>query len=67
MGTRLGIRAGQVGKRMKALYIAQYGGVAGDNIPKRTTRLNGKVFFEKVYFSRDRGMMEQAIREVARG
>ncbi|CAN0114023.1 unnamed protein product [Ectocarpus sp. 12 AP-2014] len=65
MGVRLGSLAGRVGKRMKQLYIAQYGAVAGDNIPKRTTRFNGKPFSENVYFARDRRIMEQAIREVA--
>lgn len=67
MGIGLGNLAGQVGKRMKALYIAQYGAVAGNNIPKRTTRFNGKPFSEKCFFNRDRGMMEQAIRDAARG
>lgn len=65
MGIRLGPLAGQVGKRMKALYTAQYGAFAGANIPKRTTKFNGKAFSENVYWSRDRLLMEQAIREVA--
>lgn len=65
MGVRLGGLAGQVGKRMKALYTAQYGAFAGANLPKRPTRFNGKPFNENVYFARDRNLMEQAIREVA--
>lgn len=65
MGIRLGNLAGKVGKRMKALYTAQYGAIAGANLPKRPTRFNGKPFDENAYFARDRNLMEQAIREVA--
>lgn len=61
MGVRLG---SQMGTRTKALYTAQYGAVAGDNIPKRTTRYEGKLSTENVYFSQDRGLMKQTIREV---
>lgn len=48
MGVLLGSQAGQVGNRMKALYTAQRGAVAGG-----------------VYYARDRGIKEKAIREVA--
>ena len=65
MGVRLGGLAGQVGKRMKALYSARYGACAGANLPKRTTRFNGKPFDENMYFARDRDIMEQAIRDVS--
>ena len=65
MGVRLGGLAGQVGKRMKALYSARYGACAGANLPKRTTRFNGKPFDENMYFARDRDLMEQAIRDVS--
>lgn len=65
MGVRLGGLSGQVGKRMKALYSARYGACAGANLPKRTTRFNGKPFDENMYFARDRDLMEQAIRDVS--
>lgn len=52
MGIRVGSQAGQVGKRMKALYSARYGAFAAASIPNRTTRYNGKSFSENVYDSR---------------
>lgn len=61
----LGEKAGQVGKKMKALYAARYGSVAAANIPKRTTIFRGKPFQENTYYARDKDLMEQAISEVA--
>lgn len=49
MGVRLGSQVGQAGKMMKGLYTVQCGAVAG----ACTTR------------ACDRGIIEQAIREVA--
>lgn len=65
LGIRLGEKAGQVGKKMKALYSLRYGSVASANIPKRTTIFRGKPFRENAYYSRDKDLMQQAIREVA--
>lgn len=65
LGVRLGEKAGQVGKMMKALYSERYGSVAGANIPKRTTIFRGKPFPENTYYSRDKDLMEQAVREVS--
>ena len=60
LGVRLGEKAGQVGKRMKAMYCARYGSVASANIPKRVTIFRGKPFPENTYYSRDKDLMEQA-------
>ena len=65
LGVSLRERAGQVGKKMKALYAARYGGVAAANIPKRTTIFRGKPFQENTYYARDKDLIEQAIRVVA--
>ncbi|CAM9297677.1 unnamed protein product, partial [Ectocarpus sp. 13 AM-2016] len=65
LGVRLGGKTGLVGKRMKALYAERYGGVAASNIPKRQTIFMGRPYKENTYFSRDKDLMEQAIREVA--
>lgn len=65
LGIRLGEKAGQVGKKMKALYSARYGSHAGANIPKRTTIFRGKPFQENAYYLRDKDLMQQAIREVS--
>ncbi len=65
LGIRLGEKAGQVGKKMKALYSARYGVLAASNIPKRTTIFRGKPFQENTYYSRDKDLVQQAIREVA--
>eukprot|EP00903_Cladosiphon_okamuranus_P017785 g16370.t1 len=64
LGIGLGEKAGQVGKRMKALYSERYGSVAAANIPKRATIFRGKPFAENTYYSRDKDLMEQAIRDV---
>lgn len=64
LGIRLGEKAGQVGKKMKALYSARYGVLAASNIPKRTTIFRGKPFQENTYYSRDKDLVQQAIREV---
>ena len=66
LGIRLGDKAGHVGKKMKALYIARYGAVAAANIPKRATYFRGKPFQENTYYSRDKDLMKQAIREVSK-
>ncbi|CAM9642322.1 unnamed protein product [Sphacelaria rigidula] len=65
LGISLGEKAGKVGKRMKALYSARYGSVAAANIPKRTTIFRGKPFQENTYYSRDKDLMQKAIREVS--
>ena len=65
LGVSLGEKAGQVGKKMKALYAARYGGVAAANIPKRTTIFRGKPFQENTYYARDKDLVEHAIRVVA--
>ena len=65
LGIRLGEKAGQVGKKMKALYSARYGVHAASNIPKRTTIYRGKPFQENTYYSRDKDLMQQAITEVS--
>lgn len=65
LGVSLGEKTGRVGKRMKALYSARYGDEAAANIPKRATTFRGKPFPENMYFSRDKDLMEQAIREVS--
>eukprot|EP00903_Cladosiphon_okamuranus_P015276 g14117.t1 len=65
LGVSLGERAGQAGKKMKALYASRYGTVAAANIPKRSTIFRGKPFQENTYYARDKDLMEQAIREVA--
>ncbi|CAN0075583.1 unnamed protein product [Sphacelaria rigidula] len=65
LGISLGEKAGQVGKKMKALYSARYGSKASANIPKRTTIFRGKPFQENTYYSRDKDLMQQAIREVS--
>lgn len=67
LGVRLGGKAGLVGRRMKALYAERYGGVAATNIPKRQTIYMGRPYQENTYFSRDKDIMEQSIREVAGG
>ena len=64
LGIRLGEKAGQVGKKMKALYSERYGSQASANIPKRTTIFRGKPFQENTYYSRDKDLMLQAIREM---
>ena len=61
LGIRLGEKAGQVGKKMKALYSARYGVHAAANIPKRTTIYRGKPFQENTYYSRDKDLMQQAM------
>ena len=63
LGIRLGEKAGQVGKKMKALYSARYGVHAAANIPKRTTIFRGKPFQENTYYSRDKDLVQQAITE----
>ena len=65
LGIRLGEKAGQVGKKMKALYSARYGSQASADIPKRTTIFRGKPFQENTYYSRDKDLMQQAIRDVS--
>lgn len=65
LGVSLGEKAGQVGKRMKALYSERYGSVAAANIPKRATIFRGKPFAENTYYSRDKDLMQQAISEVS--
>ena len=65
LGIRLGEKAGQVGKKMKALYSARYGVHAASNIPKRTTIYRGKPFQENTYYSRDKDLVQHAIREVS--
>lgn len=65
LGVSLGEKAGQVGKRMKALYSDRYGSVAAANIPKRATIFRGKPFAENTYYSRDKDLMKQAIRELS--
>ncbi|CAM9713137.1 unnamed protein product, partial [Ascophyllum nodosum] len=65
MGIRLDMRAGQAGKRLKALYDSRYGETAATNLPKRDTIYGGKPFKENVYFARGHGLMERAINDVA--
>ena len=62
---QLGFRAGSVGKRLKALYSERYGQNAAENLPKRLVRFQGKPVKEYMYWSRDRDLIEQAIREVS--
>lgn len=64
MKVRLETRAGTVGKKLKALYSALSGTVAGRRIPKRTTIDNGKPFSENVHYTRDRDLVEQPVKEV---
>ncbi|CAN0362293.1 unnamed protein product, partial [Ectocarpus sp. 6 AP-2014] len=65
LGVRLGGKAGLAGRRMKCLYAERYGGEAAANIPKRLTIYMGRPYQENTYFSRDKDLLEQAVREVA--
>jgi len=67
MGVRVGDRAGQIGKRMKALYAHTYGTAAAEAIPKRETVFRGQPFRENTYYARDKALLQRAIREVTRG
>jgi hypothetical protein len=67
MGVRVGDRAGQVGKRMKALYAQTYGAAAAQAIPKRETIFRGKPFYENTYYARDKPLLQRAMREVMSG
>ncbi len=69
VASEIGIRIksgteGRIGKEMKRLYAERYGGDASRNIPKRNIPFRGQMFPENTYYSRDSGMMEQAIRSV---
>lgn len=64
MGVSIGERAGQIGKAIKRLYALRYGTEAAANIPKRRTMFRGKPFLENTYYTRDEGLIEQAVREV---
>ena len=62
MGVRVGDRAGQIGKRMKALYAQTYGAAAAQAIPKRETIFKGKPFYENTYYARDKHLLQRAMR-----
>ncbi|CAB1098112.1 unnamed protein product [Ectocarpus sp. CCAP 1310/34] len=65
MGVSVGGRGGLVGKNIKALYAERYGQNAANNIPKRkNTVYQGRPFKENMYFTRDRDLVERAIRMV---
>ena len=67
MGIKVGDRAGQIGKRMKALYTHTYGAAAAQAIPKRETVFRGKPFYENTYYARDKALLQRAMREVMSG
>ena len=63
----LGSQGGQVGNRMQSLYTAQCGAVAGDNIPRRTTRYNGKNYSAITWYQEggdSRGTVAQAYNNI---
>jgi hypothetical protein len=60
----VGDKAGQVGKRMKALYGTRYGVHAAQNIPKRQTIFRGKPMNENTYYKRDKDLLIQAVRDI---
>jgi hypothetical protein len=60
----VGDKAGQVGKRMKALYGTRYGVHAAQNIPKRQTLFRGKPAMENAYYMRDRDLLIQAVQDI---
>jgi hypothetical protein len=53
----------QVGKAVKALYAARYGGDAASRIPKRNVPFRGQISAENTYWQRDVNLMEQAVLE----
>lgn len=64
MGVSIRGRGGLVGKKLKALYAERYGQNAASSIPKRSTTYCGRPYLENMYFSRDRDLVERAVRIV---
>jgi hypothetical protein len=60
----VGDKAGQVGKRMKALYEGRYGADAAQNLPKRQTLFRGKPVMENTYYRRDKDILIQAVQDI---
>ena len=68
VASKLGMRyrteqAGQIGKRMKYLFLQRHGQDA--KIPKRTAYFQGRPIQENCYYVADEDVMEQAIRDVS--
>jgi hypothetical protein len=60
----VGDKAGQVGKRMKALYEGRYGADAAQNLPKRQTLFRGKPVMENTYYRRDKDLLIKAVQDI---
>lgn len=64
MGVSVRGRGGLVGKKLKALYAERYGANAANHIPKRSVIYAGRPYMENSYYSRDRDLVERAVRMV---